>query len=326
MDNHTIHSNFDDLAIRYLANEASSDEKEELLSILQQSDDKKLQFQELKTAYQKAGEKEIADTFDTEEAFDRFSEIVDKQKPNNAVRFMYAVIALAACLVIGITAWFANRELNTNEILLSSADIIQEVTLSEGSEISLNKNSTLSYPETFDSDKRKVILHGEAFFSITPDKQHPFVVETNNTLVTVLGTSFNILETDSSTTVTVSTGRVEVFAKNKNSKTIITAGQFCTVLTSQETIIHGSNKNSNVLSWKTNILTFDGENLDDVIKTISKQFDTKIELDNNAIRNCQLTATFNNKSLQTIIKALEKTFNLKMEHADDTIFLTGNGC
>ena len=64
--------------------------------------------------------------------------------------------------------------------------------LSDRTEVWLNAGSRLVYPTTFEGDKRKVKLQGEAYFHVCKDKTKPFIVETENSSIKVLGTSFNV--------------------------------------------------------------------------------------------------------------------------------------
>lgn len=67
-----------------------------------------------------------------------------------------------------------------------------EVTLPDGTRVFLNAGSRLIYPENFEGSTREVFLTGEAFFDVTHDYQHPFIVQTDDFRVKVLGTRFNV--------------------------------------------------------------------------------------------------------------------------------------
>ncbi len=93
---------------------------------------------------------------------------------------------------------------------------IASVDLPDGSQVQLNSGSSLTYDHSFDSEVRRVHLDGEAFFDVARAGT-PFIIETFNAQVQVLGTSFNVRAWDNTpeaeTIVSVETGIVEVFAK-----------------------------------------------------------------------------------------------------------------
>ena len=70
----------------------------------------------------------------------------------------------------------------------------KRVVLPDSSEIWLNAGSTVTFPEVFANDKRLVTLDGEAYFTVKKDTTKPFVVETSQLSVKVLGTKFNVKE------------------------------------------------------------------------------------------------------------------------------------
>lgn len=67
-----------------------------------------------------------------------------------------------------------------------------KIILADHTEVWLNAGSRLIYPSVFKKGKRKVMLQGEAFFKVSKDKSNPFFVETTNSTIKVLGTSFNV--------------------------------------------------------------------------------------------------------------------------------------
>ncbi|MDR0844105.1 MAG: FecR family protein, partial [Tannerella sp.] len=66
------------------------------------------------------------------------------------------------------------------------------LTLSDGTKLWLNAFSRIVYPPVFNKDKREIFIEGEAYLEVTPDKERPFIVKTNQMEVRVLGTSFNV--------------------------------------------------------------------------------------------------------------------------------------
>ena len=67
-----------------------------------------------------------------------------------------------------------------------------KIVLEDGSEVWLNSESELVYPESFSDTERRVTVSGEAYFKIVKEEGRPFFVETGQQLVQVYGTEFNI--------------------------------------------------------------------------------------------------------------------------------------
>ncbi len=113
----------------------------------------------------------------------------------------YAAVAFA-CLMLGIVI---QRQLVTKplraerEQMLSAVTSMSttpgqrvDLTLPDGSRVSLNSASTLEYRSLLAGDERVVKLDGEALFEVAKDAAHPFVVRTHACDVRVTGTRFNV--------------------------------------------------------------------------------------------------------------------------------------
>src|SRR3546814_509770 len=105
--------------------------------------------------------------------------------------------------------------------------------LSDGSTVWLNSGSKLAYPASFNEDKRKVYLEGEAIFEVTHDKSHPFMVIAKDFEIEVLGTVFNVsnYSDDPSINTVLKNGSVKIQYKGnsiKNKSQIIKQGRLAT--------------------------------------------------------------------------------------------------
>lgn len=86
-----------------------------------------------------------------------------------------------------------------------------KIVLSDGTEVWLNAESTLTYPSRFHEAQRIVELDGEAYFKVAKDSARPFIVRSGKLETQVLGTSFNFRNyTHSTPHVTLVEGRVLV--------------------------------------------------------------------------------------------------------------------
>ncbi len=102
-------------------------------------------------------------------------------------------------------------KLFSNEVNRSGVD-----TLPDGSVVMLHQNSSLSYPQGFPDNKRKVILEGGAFFDVAPNAQKQFVINIKDLQILVLGTSFIVKSSALQTEIDVLSGRVRVIKAKFN--------------------------------------------------------------------------------------------------------------
>jgi len=150
-----------------------------------------------------------------------------------AVRMNRLKIAIAALIIIiaGAGYWCMDNGVlfvpAENEIVTTGKR--KTVKLPDGSLITLEPNSKLTYPNQFTGGKREVNLTGEAYFEVRPNPKQPFVVHTAYVIATVLGTSFNVEAYPKGIArVVVTTGRVKVQtvnASNELQAVIINANQ-----------------------------------------------------------------------------------------------------
>lgn len=212
--------------------------------------------------------------------------------------------------------------------IVATNTVIESV-LPDGSQVSLNANSKIEYPKTFEKDTRKVKLDGEAFFDVSHDKTKPFIIEAGDVSIEVLGTSFYVKtnKITNKTDVIVKTGRVAVFeTKNKESKVVLEPGQK-TEFSAKETehqIIE--NNDINFLSWKTMNLSFDNSPLSQVIEDINKVYHVEMKVTKPTINNCLITVSFENQNLESVLKILESTLNLEIKKTKSSIEISGEGC
>jgi ferric-dicitrate binding protein FerR (iron transport regulator) len=144
--------------------------------------------------------------------------------------FRWMAVAASVVLVAGLSWLFIFKKQGAdiisasavakNKSIFNNSPSKMTLTLSDGSTVDLSPNSTLSYPENFNSLKRAVILNGEANFSIAKDVARPFFVYSNSVLISVLGTRFtvNSYEPDNATKVILHEGRVMIKISDSSSQ------------------------------------------------------------------------------------------------------------
>ena len=105
-------------------------------------------------------------------------------------RWLGGAAAAVLLFVAGWTAYEALRPVPTQTF--STLAEVRSLTLPDGTEVTLNRYSSLTCPERFRRDRRDVSLQGEACFRVSKDARRPFTVEAGGMEVRVLGTHFNV--------------------------------------------------------------------------------------------------------------------------------------
>jgi ferric-dicitrate binding protein FerR (iron transport regulator) len=187
-----------------------------------------------------------------------------------------------------------------------------QVTLPDGSNIFLNRNTRLSYRENFGRRRRNVTLSGEAFFEITPDEKNPFTIDAGKASIKVLGTSFNVITSnyDSAVEVFVKTGKVMV-SDNEGTKNLILDPGYIGTMDSKLSE-KSVNNDPNYMSWNTGVLLYDGQTLEVVFRDLKKVYNMDIVVDDPKILENTWTTNgpVDNESQETIIRLICGTFNL----------------
>lgn len=206
-----------------------------------------------------------------------------------------------------------------------------KIILSDGTTVWLNAASKIRFPEKFEAGERSVCLEGEAFFDVIRDQTSPFIIKTETTTTTVLGTSFNIKSYNSETVqITVESGEVEVSTINKNPKKdntflIVQNEQIIVDFDSGE--IKKKKVNAqNFFSWKEDVIRFDNTKLSEVVKTLERWYDKKITVENEQLNDCVLVAEYKNERLYNVLQSLKFSLGIDFEVLEDEIIISGNGC
>ena len=231
------------------------------------------------------------------------------------------LIVTGAILYFGISpkpkAVMANLKTGTEKNTLVK-------TLTDGSIIYLAKNSSFSFPEKFEQKSRNVELKGEAFFDIMPDPDKPFIIETDETVIQVLGTAFNVkTKNGSNFELIVDRGKVKVTMKNNplHYKYVI-AGEKITSI--KNNLIKSKRTAADSLSWYTRRMQFKDEPLQNIVNVLNRKFSTIFVIADKEVGNRKLTVTFNSESSDAVAELICLTLNLKSEYKDGSIVLSGN--
>ena len=238
----------------------------------------------------------------------------------------------AAIIFIGLISYSVYLIIKPGEIgydvnyKLLSVDFGKQssITLNDGTKITLDSGSKLYYPEEFSASTRKVKLNGEAYFEVVPNKEKPFEVETNNALIRVLGTKFNIRGWNENKIVQVSVieGKVSLSQGDNSSNSVAIEKGYGSELHSDGTIsIPRSIDIEKTLLWLNGEMYLDNVSVREAIAQIERWYDVKIIIANKMVLNEKITVHIDKKSLENNLDLLTQLIDSRFEISGREIFI-----
>lgn len=198
------------------------------------------------------------------------------------------------------------------------------ITLPDGTIVHLNSESKLTYTPDFNGKLREVVLEGEAFFEVTPNKEKPFIVKTSVFDVEVLGTSFNVSVYNDENIVETALmeGKVKLTMQGCPSKPVY-------LTPSQKFIYSRSDRQGTIsimegdteLAWKQGILAFNAEPLEEVFRKIERWYGVTMHYDKESLVNDNFTGQFKMISIQEMMNILRMHYNLKFKIENNDIYI-----
>ena len=223
-----------------------------------------------------------------------------KNTPKRKLRHLKQISAAASVLLlIALSFYF----INSNSLIThkTSYGEILNIKLQDGSDVTLNSNSSVSYSK---NESRKIWLTGEAFFDVAKDLDKPFIIKSGEVATTVLGTSFNVntYPENQQVAITVATGKVKV--ASQESELLLLPNEQGVFDRNSKAISKEKIDIASFLHWKDGIIHFDDAELSKVLQTLERWYGVTFVVDNNTIGNCHITATYDNERLDAILESI----------------------
>lgn len=312
-----IDSKMDDLLVKYLLHETSIPERTQVETWLRESDRHQQYYDQFRTIWQQSQPSVGPLVPDEQIAWERFQQRIQKTSIRPISRFRGWLRAAIVLLLLGI-GWQTYLWMIPAELLsVQSGNQSQSITLPDGSSVTLNRHSSLRYDKTFRS--RRVRLAGEAFFSVQRDPSRPFIVEVNAMTVRVLGTSFNVKQTDTQTEVVVKTGHVEVRRQpyridlRPQEKAIVPADE----RKPEKLKIHDDLDTY----YHTKTFVCRQTPLRTLVQTLNEAYGTQVRLARPELEALLITTTLPQLPLERVLEIIAHTLQLKIERQGNQFLL-----
>lgn len=317
----------DDLLVKCMLGEASETELTQVENWLKQGEENRQYYTHFKLIWTQSKELAAQSTVSEDEAWERFKLRTAPETPViplNSGSWYKGFLRVAAILFfVAGAGWLLYLSMQNNGsqlVTVRSESQTLTDTLPDGSVVTLNKRSSISYSEKFTAtDTRQITLNGEAFFQVEPDKTKPFVISVNDVTVTVVGTSFNIKSNVKKTEVIVETGLVEV--KKAEQKIKVSPKESVTVLKGKPDLIKQQNKDEFYDYYRTKKFVCNNTPLWKLVETLNEAYQVNVVIEGEALRNRELNTTFDEQPLPEILRIISETLDAKVEQQGDKIIL-----
>jgi len=258
-----------------------------------------------------------------------FRKIREEERRRKHRRLFVLSISVAACLVLAIGIKLGYMDENINDIGISLTSqvksqngIYQEemvvpkgekmtLLLADGTKIVANSRTIVRYPKVFKGSTREIYIKGEAYFDVAHDAEHPFIVNSDNFNVKVLGTKFNVSNYDAAEShVVLVQGAVELNTANHdrvqmkpNELVDLKDGGF----TQKKEV-----NTDEYTCWMDGMINLDGECIRSLAKRLSHYYGVTIECENDISSNKLYGKLVLEDSVTKVLSAIREMTGAKM--------------
>ena len=191
--------------------------------------------------------------------------------------------------------------------------------LANNSSIWLNSNTTFKYPSQFSKKQREVYLEGEAYFEVSSDENHPFIVNTTQGGVKVTGTTFNVSAYSKYGKFETSLfeGNVGVYLKNSEEEIV-------NIKPTQKAVFKNGNLEVSKINdydeflWRRGLIAFNNKQLKEILSVLEHYFDTEIKIDADQLPDNTYTGKFRQTDgIDYALKVLQTSIHFNYERDNE---------
>jgi len=276
-------------------------------------------YNQLKKIWDDSRQLALASTVDESRAWQKFHQRIHPA-PVRRTSFGWMRIAASVIIIVGL-GLLAYRVFNdrTKEMTVVAQKTVLNDTLPDGSVVTVNKGSSISYASKFKGETRQVSLKGEAFFNVTPNKKKPFIISVNDVQITVVGTSFNVKTINGNTDVVVETGIVTV---TRAGKTVVLKANEEVIVNVKDSALTKEKVSDQLYKYyRTKEFVCDDTPLWKLVEVLNEAYNSHIVIGDPALKDMRINTTFNNESLDQVLNVISLTLNTRINKEGDTIIL-----
>jgi transmembrane sensor len=240
---------------------------------------------------------------------------------NPKLKPVYAAILIVIVFLSTLFIW--NPEKPVKEIFTYSTQNAERKTidLPDGSTVTLNCGSEISFPKEFTGKERNVTLNGEAFFTVTKNLK-PFVVSTENARAKVLGTEFDVWARGNETRVVVKQGVVNLSSGRKKDKGVNLVRNQASAIENEEFVKHAKEVDTDMmLGWMQGKLIFNETPATEMAEELERFYNISLNIKNAEVKNMSITGTFSSSNVDSVLTMISMALGCKYSSSNDVYFL-----
>lgn len=309
-----------ELLLKYSLNQCTPAERKAVEMALEESNVLNGHLHSLRASLDLSEDILEMESIDVKAAFRRTQQKIKSERRRLAVESFrryaafFTLPLLIATLVLGyLHIAEPEREITYAEVTTPYGTITR-YEMPDQSVVWLNGGSKLRYPTAFDKANRSVVLEGEAYFEVKANPDSPFYVNTSDGMsVYVYGTRFNVSAyADEQYIETVlEEGSVNVLSADRKTTLTLSPGEQLTYDRNKTEFVRSNIDIYEKTAWKDGKLIFRNAPLEQVLKRLSRHFNTDVEFHNLSGKDYKYRATFKSESLQQILDYLSKSANIR---------------
>lgn len=201
-----------------------------------------------------------------------------------------------------------------------------KIILEDSTEVWLNSESTLSYPEVFSPTERRVRVTGEAYFAVKHDPNRPFYVETDEQTVRVYGTAFNVraYADDPCVYTTLEQGSISITRTDIPSGEVMLSPGHQALLNREDNKLNMRQVDPAIFTgWRKGRFVFEEQPLSSIMRDLSRWYDFRYEFATPEVADIVFMGSIPRYAdFSTAISIIEKSGGLQFTTRDDKVIIS----
>lgn len=314
----------DELLIKVLLKESTVEENQKVEKWLNAAQANKKHFTQLETIWQVSNTLKNENKRDGEQAWTSFkarrADLQPEEDNSKRLNTSKVWLRIAAVLFIAVGGWIGYSLYGpTNYTELTATHQVRTEALPDGSALTLNKNTKISYAANFKNNRKLKLEQGDVFFDVAKDKTHPFVIDIETLSVEVVGTSFNIKHIKKDTEINVESGIVKVRLGNEEIK--LYKGEKIHIDGDTRKLVKEPTTDQLYNYYRSNLFQANNIALSKLVMALNEAYGSNITLDEK-IKGLTINTALKMGSINQNLEIICQTLNLQLSRNGSTILLS----